>query len=146
MIFLRCISDLVRWKDTEFLLTYFASGLQPIKPKSKTASDQYLTLNKAGWVHCSVAADPRAKFFWSKANPWPFGERLDEFEFVPFSNGSLFVRKAKKSYEGDYYCTAVNSGGYESTDISVKVGGKNMEIESFPGRKLVCLGIPFTRN
>ena len=48
---------------------------------------------------------------------------------MPFSNGSLFVRKAKKSYEGDYYCTAVNSGGYESTDISVKVGGKNSEIE-----------------
>ena len=49
---------------------------------------------------------------------------------MPFSNGSLFVRKAKKSYEGDYYCTAVNSGGYESTDISVKVGGKNIEIEA----------------
>ena len=40
------------------------------------------------------------------------------------------MRKAKKSYEGDYYCTAVNSGGYESTDISVKVGGKIIEIEA----------------
>ena len=65
---------------------------------------------------------------------------------MPFSNGSLFVRKAKKSYEGDYYCTAVNSGGYESTDISVKVGGKNSEIEFSIGRKLVCLVVPFTGN
>ena len=45
---------------------------------------------------------------------------------MPFSNGSLFVRKAKKSYEDSYYCTAVNSGGYEFEDVDVKVGGKDI--------------------
>ena len=35
------------------------------------------------------------------------------------------MRKAKKSYEDSYYCTAVNSGGYEFEDVDVKVGGKN---------------------
>ena len=91
------------------------------------ASHQYLTLGKAGWVHCKVASDPRAKFFWSKSNPWPFGERFDSLEFVPFSNGSLFVRKAKKSYAGDFYCTAVNSGGRKPANIIIKVEGKYKE-------------------
>lgn len=35
------------------------------------------------------------------------------------------MRKAKKSYEDSYYCTAVNSGGYDFEDVDVKVGGEN---------------------
>lgn len=36
------------------------------------------------------------------------------------------MRKAKKSYEDSYYCTAVNSGGYEFEDVDVKVGGEDV--------------------
>lgn len=107
-----------------FFTIHFVTGLQPIAPKFKVASLQYLTLDKAGWIHCKVASDPPAKFFWSKSNPWPFGDPLDKLEFVPFSNGSLFVTKAKKSYEGDFYCTAVNSARHKSEAINVKVKGK----------------------
>ena len=107
------------------------------------ASPQYLTVDKPGWVHCKVASDPRAKFFWSTASPWPNGERLDILEFVPFSNGSLFVRKAKKSYEADYYCVAVNSAGYKMQGISVKVGGQYKERDQklFPLNILTVLHV-----
>ena len=108
------------------MIIYFHAGLQPIEPKVKKASPQYLTLNKPGWVHFKVVSDPRAKLFWSKTRPWPDGEKLPNLEFVPFSNGSLYVRKAKKSYEDSYYCTAVNSGGYDFEDVDVKVGGENI--------------------
>ena len=101
------------------------TGLQPIKPKFKKNSPQYLTLNKPGWIHCKVVSDPRAKLFWTKTLQWPSGEHLSNLEFLPFSNGSLFVMKAKKSYEGDFYCTAVNSGGFKIQNITIKVGGKN---------------------
>lgn len=107
-----------------FFFFFFVIGLQPIAPKFKMTSPQYLAVDKSGWIHCKVASDPPAKFFWSKSNPWPFGDRLDKLEFVPISNGSLFVRKAKKSYEGDFYCTAVNSGGRKSSSINIKVEGE----------------------
>lgn len=107
--------------NTQYLFEVTKSGLQSIAPKFTMASLQYLTLNKPGWMYCKVASDPSVKFFWSKSNPWPFGERLDELEFVPLLNGSLFVRRAEKSYEGDFYCTAVNSGGHKSSAINIKV-------------------------
>ena len=106
------------------MFRFLCTGLQPIKPKVKVASPQYLTLNKPGWVHCKVVSDPRAKVFWSKDRTWPEGDVLPKLEFVKFSNGSLFVRKALKSYEGEYFCNAVNSGGYSFRDVSVKVGGQ----------------------
>ena len=118
---------------------YFHSGLQPIEPKLKKTSPQYLTLNKPGWVHFKVVSDPRAKLFWSKTRPWPDGEKLPSLEFVPFSNGSLYVRNAKKSYEDSYYCTAVNSGGYDFEDVDVKVGGKNTQCNKRPFPSLLCL-------
>jgi len=110
-----------------FYTFFFHAGLQPIEPKLKKTSPQYLTLNKPGWVHFKVVSDPRAKLFWSKMRPWPDGEKLPSLEFVPFSNGSLYMRKAKKSYEDSYYCTAVNSGGYDFEDVDVKVGGENTQ-------------------
>jgi len=108
-------------------IIYVHAGLQPIEPKVKKTSPQYLTLNKPGWVHFKVVSDPRAKLFWSKTRPWPDGEKLPSLEFVPFSNGSLYVRKAQKSYEDSYYCTAVNSGGFDFEDVDVKVGGENAQ-------------------
>ena len=103
---------------------HFVTGLQPIAPKFKMNNPQYLTLDEPGWIYCRVASDPSVKFFWSKQNPWPFGDRLNDLEFVPLLNGSLFVRRAKKTYEGDFYCTAVNSGGHKSSAINVKVKGE----------------------
>ena len=113
------------WKKEKNCICFiYHTGLHPISPKFKRNSPQYLTLNKPGWIHCQVISDPRAKLFWTKTLPWPNGEHLPDLEFLPFSNGSLFVRKAKKSYEGDFYCTAVNSGGIKLQDITVKVAGK----------------------
>ncbi|XP_074622246.1 uncharacterized protein LOC141880636 [Acropora palmata] len=106
---------------TPHMFEVTTSGLQPIAPKFKMTNPQYLTLNEPGWIYCRVASDPSVKFFWSKLNPWPFGDRLNDLEFVPLLNGSLFVRRAKKTYEGDFYCTAVNSGGHKSSAINVKV-------------------------
>ncbi|KAK2570207.1 Adhesion G protein-coupled receptor B3 [Acropora cervicornis] len=106
---------------TPHMFEVTTSGLQPIAPKFKMTNPQYLTLDEPGWIYCRVASDPSVKFFWSKLNPWPFGDRLNDLEFVPLLNGSLFVRRAKKTYEGDIYCTAVNSGGHKSSAINTSV-------------------------
>ena len=42
------------------------------------------------------------------------------------------MRNARKSYEDSYYCTAVNSGGYDFEDVDVKVGGENTQCNNSP--------------
>ena len=104
-------------------------------------SPQYLIVNKPGWVHCQVLSDPRAKIFWSKTLQWPRGTKLNKLEFIEFSNGSLYVRKAQLRYEGTYYCTAANSGGFEFKSVQVKVGGMEKQVKLSVRHKtcFICL-------
>ena len=53
---------------------------------------------------------------------WP-GNPLNEFDFMEFSNGSVLVRKVRQDFEGMYFCTAVNSGGFSLRMFQVEVGG-----------------------
>lgn len=105
------------------IIIFYTTGLTPIKPsfKDKTGT-AYLRVGFPGWLSCTVIADPRAKIFWGKGKMWP-DSPLNEFDFIQFSNGSVFVKKVRQEFEGQYFCTAANSGGYQMKTLSVEVGG-----------------------
>lgn len=98
-------------------------AISPISPKV-TVTKTYLTVNEPAWVHCKVIADPRAQIYWSKLRPWPSGVRLSKLDFLEWSNGSLYVRNARLSYAGRYYCSAANTADFVFGYFDIIVGSK----------------------
>ncbi|XP_048580125.1 uncharacterized protein LOC5504243 isoform X2 [Nematostella vectensis] len=98
-------------------------GLSPLRPSISIEKIHYLAVDKPAWIDCKVIADPRAKVFWTKSRPWPNEQgQLSRLEFLEFSNGSLYVRRARMSYTGQYYCTAANSAAFDIGSFEIKVG------------------------
>lgn len=93
-----------------------------------TVKTTYLTVNKPGWVHCKVIADPRAHIYWDRTRPYPSGQPLSKLDFLQWSNGSLYVRHARMSYTGRYYCSAANTADFIFKAVDIKVGSKSLLI------------------